>query len=821
MPPGHGKQKYPPGSVLGQIRARKAKKKERPPETMRGHAPPSETPASARSALASNSARFKDLEEDLRDYPYPHVKQPSSHPWRSTPRFQPPKAASQAVSYISPDTRSAQLLHDKDHPTSSFRSGRPDVRVEQSTVPFYDLPDTTNSKQAPVIGYSPRDPLLPDLHSSDQPGPGAYDPVIPSRRSSTGVAKCTSPRLPVRPATDGTVLDPFAYEQRLASERDSRTSSFKTGRPQDKPKSSSVPFYDLPDTNSKKAPAFGFSTRDEGLRELHDEDVPGPGAYDPTGRPQEKIQSSNVPYYDLPETNKKAPAIGFSTRDEVLRELHDEDVPGPGTYDAVLPAGVHAAGLPKSTVERLGSRSGPDATVVDPFAYEHLLAAQKDGRTSSFLAGRQEEKPRSSSMPYYDLPGTNRNKAPVFGLGTRDEGIRELHDEDVPGPGTYDPVRRSGVQSSGSPQSGLDTLRARPASNATVLDPFAYEQHLGTEKDRNTSSFLSGRRVEKPVASTVPFYDLPSTNSGKAPEVGRSTRDEEIRELHDEDVPGPGAYDAVDSSRVKTLGVSRSTAERLRATPANDTTYIDPMLPLHSNGGKMHLQPSSHGAANGTHLTQDVDFISLDIIDTKHQLHDNWVLRSVDSRMPKEREDEGGEFMAVFLSDFDRPAGNAAPTLSSRTDRFKETAADSGPITYLDDIIKPPKADHVDWMFRSPVFVPKEPAGDSGPGYYSLPVPQPTAITFGKDTRFKEELDPIPEPGPGAYTTGSDPLSSHRSIPLLSARRFEEPAANDVPYYDIPGLAEKSRAVSRQAAQAGLGFGLTALRFDEEASDSD
>eukprot|EP00659_Diplonema_papillatum_P023093 gene23093-35388_t len=429
MPPGHGKQKYPPGSVLGQIRARKAKKKERPPETMRGHAPPSETPASARSALASNSARFKDLEEDLRDYPYPHVKQPSSHPWRSTPRFQPPKAASQAVSYISPDTRSAQLLHDKDHPTSSFRSGRPDVRVEQSTVPFYDLPDTTNSKQAPVIGYSPRDPLLPDLHSSDQPGPGAYDPVIPSRRSSTGVAKCTSPRLPVRPATDGTVLDPFAYEQRLASERDSRTSSFKTGRPQDKPKSSSVPFYDLPDTNSKKAPAFGFSTRDEGLRELHDEDVPGPGAYDP-----------------------------------------------------VLPRRSASSGVAKCTSPRLPVRPATDGTVLDPFAYELRLASERDSRTSSFKTGRPQDKTRSSRVPFYDLPDTNNKKAPAIGFSTRDEGLRELHDEDVPGPGAYDAVLPRRSASSGVPKCTTPRLPVRPAADGTVLDPFAYEQRLAAER---------------------------------------------------------------------------------------------------------------------------------------------------------------------------------------------------------------------------------------------------------------------------------------------------------------------------------------------------
>ena len=160
---------------------------------------------------------------------------------------------------------------------------------------------------------------------------------------------------------------------------------------------------------------------------------------------------------------------------------------------------------------------------------------------------------------------------------------------------------------------------------------------------------------------------------------------------------------------------------------------------------------------------------------------------------------------------------NAAPSFNSKSKRFGDQHSVTDAVTYLDDLVQPPNRENASWMFKPPSSrsVPHAVELDQDRrDYGNVPeVLATTGVKFPVAARFPPVLFPEEKPGPGAY----DPDLDRGNAALFPKdKRFKDGEINDAPYYTIPGLADESEQTSRQAHAAGLGFGSTNLRFDEE-----
>lgn len=192
------------------------------------------------------------------------------------------------------------------------------------------------------------------------------------------------------------------------------------------------------------------------------------------------------------------------------------------------------------------------------------LRVASRGGTGTMFDVRPEEKPGPGDYSLQDMPNLNFASAPKIGMGARVR--RESAQNDVPPPGTYDPLRSLGYLSRHPPKF---TMGERTRSFSTFsrpevsLGPGSYNVDIstlrrtgaGTFGIRHTYSYKQSY-LKNPAANAYqPVRGLKATSRAE-PAISMTFGDKKIFECPKSqlDVPGCQYYDVKLASGIKKAG---------------------------------------------------------------------------------------------------------------------------------------------------------------------------------------------------------------------------------------------------------------------------
>ena len=329
----------------------------------------------------------------------------------------------------------------------------------------------------------------------------------------------------------------------------------------------------VPDRNTNfvrpKTPSWKIGT---GLRpDLNpvDKSVPGPGNYDPqykSGNPKYTMRmrpysakSEVTPgpgnYNVRTDKNLVVPSYKFGTeRKDGLNLATSKYVPGPGNYE--YNADAINVKHPKFSFgkELRGDNKRP--MTPGPGTYAHKQYVGKEGPKIT-MSAKYGFDPVQGDARYVPGPGmynnadsynANHYKYPTWKIGTetRGKGLRN----DNPGPGTYAPDRNTNFVRPKTPSWKIGT-GLRPDLNPvdkSVPGPGNYNLRDAVGRGPKYSMPGKGNRGSAKNGNPGPgqynetMYDKTKYPSWK---IGTGMRDDDLKRVIREGVPGPGNYDFV------------------------------------------------------------------------------------------------------------------------------------------------------------------------------------------------------------------------------------------------------------------------------------
>ena len=329
----------------------------------------------------------------------------------------------------------------------------------------------------------------------------------------------------------------------------------------------------VPDRNTNfvrpKTPSWKIGT---GLRpDLNpvDKSVPGPGNYDPqykSGNPKYTMRmrpysakSEVTPgpgnYNVRTDKNLIVPSYKFGTeRKDGLNLATSKYVPGPGNYE--YNADAINVKHPKFSFgkELRGDNKRP--MTPGPGTYAHKQYVGKEGPKIT-MSSKYGFDPVQGDARYVPGPGmynnadsynANHYKYPTWKIGTETRG-KGLRNEN-PGPGTYAPDRNTNFVRPKTPSWKIGTGQ-RPDLNPvdkSVPGPGNYNLRDAVGRGPKYSMPGKGNRGNVKNGNPGPgqynetMYDKTKYPSWK---IGTGMRDDDLKRVIREGVPGPGNYDFV------------------------------------------------------------------------------------------------------------------------------------------------------------------------------------------------------------------------------------------------------------------------------------
>eukprot|EP01059_Diplonema_ambulator_P022827 TRINITY_DN3816_c0_g1_i3.p1 TRINITY_DN3816_c0_g1~~TRINITY_DN3816_c0_g1_i3.p1 ORF type:complete len:557 (+),score=110.94 TRINITY_DN3816_c0_g1_i3:190-1671(+) len=485
-----------------------------------------------------------------------------------------------------------------------------------------------------------------------------------------------------------------------------------------------------------------------------------------------------------------------------------KDLP-PDDRDFIIPRDADGRACRFSPLGR-GPNTNKDGGVLSylPSDPKQLQLEKEKGKSNWGKPHQQGADKQSNAIPFYDLPDMNSGRAPTMGTDLRDP----IHfPDDQPGPGAYDPKNLDHQQALPNYSDKRFPDHSKNANDTTYLDPFDAAEKRKAEKGK--SDWGKPHQEKAPdAANPIPFYDLPDMNSGRAPTMGTDLRDP----IHfPDDQPGPGAYDAVDDKGRCKSALPKTTYDRAGDVRKANDVDVDVRDVMGTRTYAINASERDNGMGGGA-MMHDVDYMPLRG-DVEKAGATHAAFRDTSARAPEVIEgDEGADF--VTLDGIGSGLGNnPVPSFSSKQERFKPVKGTDGPVTYLDDLIKPPKTmENPSWMFKGGTPTQgKLPQASNTIPFYDLPSQSSGGCKFGTAPRFDETpLDDLP--GPGDYS--ERPKNVPPGVPSLDtkATRFEANKDDTPgPDYNVPGLAEVLTARSSRSNK-DIAFDSTTLRFPEE-----
>lgn len=411
----------------------------------------------------------------------------------------------------------------------------------------------TGDEKAPSYSFGAAS-KLPPVVSSDQPGPGHYNPLLYAEGPFYSIAGKYPSHLEPRPDGPG----PGAYElqstlesngksilqaQRFPDSTNDQTPGPGTymaiDTPNDGPKISFT-VASRPKDTPNDAPGPGmynqtlppqgpwYSILGKPVDHVHNSGAPGPGTYDSSLAPNDRgaimlgakrfeQTGDEVPGPGMYTTHEqwndgRAFSIGRAEKptDMELREAANR--PGPGQYTTALPP----QGPFYSILGKGREDTNEDASAPGPGAY-NLGALPKGPSALIGVAARAPSNP-SDAVPgpgAYALPGALSPLGPTFGIAQR---MPPLPNSDTPGPGMYD---AGGAGMFDGPQYSFPLASNRPPAATDVPGPGMYDAGRGkdaTMPQDSVYTFPRGKRYEH--ENTNRDNGPGAYNLGEAPHAG-------------------------------------------------------------------------------------------------------------------------------------------------------------------------------------------------------------------------------------------------------------------------------------------------------------
>ena len=327
-----------------------------------------------------------------------------------------------------------------------------------------------------------------------------------------------------------------------------------------------------PDANTDfvrpKTPSWKIGT---GLRpDLNpvDKSVPGPGQYQPlyrngsakyTMRAKTNVSKNDVTpgpgnYNVRTDKSLQAPSYKFGTeKKDGLNLAQSRYVPGPGNYE--YNADAINVKNPKFSFgkETRGKDQRPMTPGPGQYSYKQYIGKEGPKITMSAKLGFD---PRNGDQRYVPGPGMynnsqsyifNHNKAPAYRIGTaKRKGL--YNNDSNPGPGQYAPDANTDFVRPKTPSWKIGT-GLRPDLNPvdkSVPGPGNYNISQGLGKGPKYSMVGKGNSGNYKNGNPGPGqYSSSMYNKTHYPawKIGTGNRDDNLKRIIREGVPGPGMYD--------------------------------------------------------------------------------------------------------------------------------------------------------------------------------------------------------------------------------------------------------------------------------------
>mmetsp|Transcript_314 Transcript_314/g.298 ORF Transcript_314/g.298 Transcript_314/m.298 type:complete len:450 (+) Transcript_314:7-1356(+) len=317
-----------------------------------------------------------------------------------------------------------------------------------------------------------------------------------------------------------------------------------------------------------KAPQYTMRPKTGTNLFVKNKDLPGPGNYNPDAqkkndykytmriRPNSAATLMNNPgpgTYNVRKVDSdllKNNAYKFGSekqhRETDFTYLHN---PGPGNYEFDRSKVTNAA--PKFSFGKDERATQGRPKTPGPGTYEAKPITGKDGPQISMSFYRPlSSVPQQSPGPGEYQPNLrNKLKSPEYRIGTAKRDVEEKEKKQKPGPGQYYPDKVGYVKSKAPQWVFGSEERGDMMSKSVMSNPgpgnYEYKKTMGVAPKYSMTgkNFYSGNRLDGPGPGQYNNERVKAVYS-KEPSwrIGTSTREDQIKRVKREGLPGPGNY---------------------------------------------------------------------------------------------------------------------------------------------------------------------------------------------------------------------------------------------------------------------------------------
>lgn len=333
---------------------------------------------------------------------------------------------------------------------------------------------------------------------NDNPGPGQY--TMPYSFPTGPKYSMSSKAGAFDPAKLNTTPGPGAYQPQLKDGNPKYTIRMKTSISQ-KDITPGPGNYDIRTDKSLQVPCYKFGTeKKDGLDLTQAKNVPGPGNYE----------------YNAEAVNKSQPKFSFGK--ELRGDNRKNETPGPGQYQCRQYVGKEGPMISMS--QKFGEVQNESKYVPGPGQYNN------------------------SNVNYY------RPKSPSYKIGTAQRQDLYKFLEGNPGPGQYGVNNSTNFTRPKTPSWIIGKGQRPPLNQVDPSVPGPGNYNIGGLLGKGPKYSIVGKNTYGNKNNDVPGpgqYNSDSmSNLKKEPawKIGTGSRDDNIKRVIREGVPGPGMYDS-------------------------------------------------------------------------------------------------------------------------------------------------------------------------------------------------------------------------------------------------------------------------------------
>ena len=336
-------------------------------------------------------------------------------------------------------------------------------------------------------------------------------------------------------------------------------------------------------------PKYSIATKAGGFDPTKTSFAPGPGQYNASSinRPNSaKYTMRAKPYpkskdvtpgpgnYNLRNSKQlEVPSYKFGHEEKKgLEYANSRYVPGPGNYE--YNADVLHEKHPKFSFGK--EKRGESATYKTPgpgqYEYKKYIGKEGPRITMSAKLGPNIGQGDTRYVPgpgQYDETNTNkyRNKTPAYKIGTaKRAGL--YNSLDNPGPGQYGPDNCTNVVRPKTPAWKLGTGKRQDLHQGDKSTPGVGNYNISKGIGGGPKYTIVGKGNPLGIGNKNPgpgqYNDMYGVIKTKNPswKIGTSQRDDDLKRVKREGVPGPGTYEYYDKTKVKSPNYRFGTEKR-------------------------------------------------------------------------------------------------------------------------------------------------------------------------------------------------------------------------------------------------------------------